>query len=897
MPAAPTGPPKYSFDEIRAKAIERLGYHPCLWQIKVVEAILKRDGDVVCIAATGSGKTLTFWLPLLFRTGGIQLVISPLNILGQQNVAQLAGMNIQGITITGETATPRNFQDIEDGKYSVVATNVETLMQQDGGFERLWKKPDFTSRLISLVWDEGHCASTWAGFRPEYKHVSRLRFLIPRDIPFLIVSATLPPAVLSDVMHNLQVSPKKCTIIRRSNDRPNIHLVVREMKYSMSSYKDLAFLIPEDWKPGDPLPSKFLIFFDSIADSIEAAKFLRARLPPEYRHKIKWFNSEMSSEFKDLESDALKSGQIWGLSCTDSFGMGLDLPDILLVIQWRSTCDMCTLWQRLGRAARALNLTATGLFLVEPKRFDANIEKAEARAAKRAASSKKRKEAADALEQSPAKRIAVTAAADTHRPVSVPVVAPSPTAAAIAGDLAEQQPPSPTDGGVPLAPSAAAFASLTPSTSTSAAEDSAAPADLAPDIGSNSTTVGPSSAMYKLDRRAVYDAVAHPTPQWKKQTKKKGADRIEPALDDFINASTRQPGAPCLRLPVTIYFGNDTTTSDHLLCRPDLQGGCTRCKVAPADVCCELCTPDKFIDFAHVDLPKTKPQPKRSSIADYKAEPADFALKADLQAFRTARMLELRGRAHLRSFGASYIMPDDVLNRIVDCAHFNKILTSDDLLKETRWHRVSADGDTVLTLIRQHHPPPPPPNLITTPLRPSNSHNLSSSSTKAPRQCGNCGQYGHISSNRKCPKHVPKATPARRNPRNENSPTSSSTPTPAFTFSAGTFALPAPFSTPPETPVTLRPQPKPLYRGTGLTNTPTIPSSLSLSFTPAPATTSTDTSSVSPFPAIPFPNPVMPPLVSPTPSTSHSNTSVVPNTPPTKSRARPNSLLSPEHFY
>ncbi|KAJ6472221.1 P-loop containing nucleoside triphosphate hydrolase protein [Mycena vitilis] len=318
MPAAPTGPPKYSFDEIRAKAIERLG---CLWQIKVVEAILKRDGDVVCIAATGSGKTLTFWLPLLFRTGGIQLVISPLNILGQQNVAQLAGMNIQGITITGETATPRNFQDIEDGKYSVVVTNVETLMQQDGGFERLWKKPDFTSRLISLVWDEGHCASTWAGFRPEYKHVSRLRFLIPRDIPFLIVSATLPPAVLSDVMHNLQVSPKKCTIIRRSNDRPNIHLVVREMKYSMSSYKDLAFLIPEDWKPGDPLPSKFLIFLDSIADSIEAVKFLRARLPPEYRHKIKWFNSEMSSEFKDLESDALKSGQIWGLSCTDSFGM------------------------------------------------------------------------------------------------------------------------------------------------------------------------------------------------------------------------------------------------------------------------------------------------------------------------------------------------------------------------------------------------------------------------------------------------------------------------------------------------------------------------------------------------------------------------------------------------
>jgi hypothetical protein len=66
---------------------------------------------------------------------------------------------------------------------------------------------------------------------------------------------------------------------------------------------------------------------------------------------------------------------------------------------------------------------------------------------------------------------------------------------------------------------------------------------------------------YKLDRRAVYDAVASPTPQWKKQTKKKGADRIEPALDDFINAATRQPGVPCVRLPVTIYFGNDNTSA------------------------------------------------------------------------------------------------------------------------------------------------------------------------------------------------------------------------------------------------------------------------------------------------------------------------------------------------
>ncbi|KAJ7750580.1 hypothetical protein B0H16DRAFT_1842673 [Mycena metata] len=101
--ASSSGPPQYSFAQIRAKSIEHLGYQPCLWQIRVVEAILKRDGDVVCISATGSGKTLTFWLPLLFKTDGIQLVISPLNILGDQNVTQLSKMGIDGISITAET--------------------------------------------------------------------------------------------------------------------------------------------------------------------------------------------------------------------------------------------------------------------------------------------------------------------------------------------------------------------------------------------------------------------------------------------------------------------------------------------------------------------------------------------------------------------------------------------------------------------------------------------------------------------------------------------------------------------------------------------------------------------------------------------------------------------------
>ena len=101
-----------SFAEIRRQTQEILGYRPCLWQIRVVEAILKHDKDIIVIAATGSGKTLTFWMPLLFKGDGIQIVVTPLNILGKQNVESLAKMGIRGITVTAENATMQTFKVI-----------------------------------------------------------------------------------------------------------------------------------------------------------------------------------------------------------------------------------------------------------------------------------------------------------------------------------------------------------------------------------------------------------------------------------------------------------------------------------------------------------------------------------------------------------------------------------------------------------------------------------------------------------------------------------------------------------------------------------------------------------------------------------------------------------------
>lgn len=99
-----------SFSEIRARTEEKLGKRPCLLQMKVCRAFLEGDKHIVCSAATGFGKTLTFFMPLLFSTDGIIVIVTALNILGKQNIEQLAAVGISGIAISSENATEKSFK-------------------------------------------------------------------------------------------------------------------------------------------------------------------------------------------------------------------------------------------------------------------------------------------------------------------------------------------------------------------------------------------------------------------------------------------------------------------------------------------------------------------------------------------------------------------------------------------------------------------------------------------------------------------------------------------------------------------------------------------------------------------------------------------------------------------
>jgi superfamily II DNA helicase RecQ len=90
----------------------------------------------------------------------------------------------------------------------------------------------------------------------------------------LALSATLPPLVLAEVQSLLGLS-QDVTLIRRSNDRSNISLLVRRMLYPVSSLQDLAFLVPHGFTLSSPPPPKFMLFMESKVLCQHAATFLR----------------------------------------------------------------------------------------------------------------------------------------------------------------------------------------------------------------------------------------------------------------------------------------------------------------------------------------------------------------------------------------------------------------------------------------------------------------------------------------------------------------------------------------------------------------------------------------------------------------------------------------------
>ncbi|KAI9437493.1 P-loop containing nucleoside triphosphate hydrolase protein, partial [Lactarius indigo] len=315
---------------------------------------------------TGSGKTLTFWIPLLFNGDGVSIVITPLNVLGEKNVDELSLVSIPAVNLTTSSASDKTFKEIESLKFRVIITSPERILT-DRRFPRSM---------------EAHCISQWSGdFRPEYAEVGRLRWLLPGHVIFYATSATMPHHVLDHVKSILQMRPDRTREIQLSNDCPNIHLLTLEMSNPAHTYHDILRVLRFD---GNPPPPPFMVFCNDRKETERLCQFACSQAPSGLVGKLLWFHSAMSTTFRTETIRKLHSHEIWGIFCTDAAGMGLDLHDVELVVQWKHTQSLCMLWQRLGRAARDPSKEATGIYIVEPQYMDHCRVQAEQRVASQA---------------------------------------------------------------------------------------------------------------------------------------------------------------------------------------------------------------------------------------------------------------------------------------------------------------------------------------------------------------------------------------------------------------------------------------------------------------------------------------------------------------------------------
>ncbi|KAI6011404.1 P-loop containing nucleoside triphosphate hydrolase protein [Pisolithus microcarpus] len=669
------------------------------------------------------GKTLGFWIPILFRPGGIQIVVTPLNTLGRQSAASLARAGIKGIAINADTATTANFTEltvnhkaIDTFEYRAIIVSPEQLMKPSGEFEKRLKNPLFTSRIISIIIDEAHCLTDWGEFRPEYKELRRLRYVLPMSIPVMIASATLTKDSLTNALQLLHMHPSRLVTIRRTTDRPNIKIGVKKIKYALNSYADLAFLIPPGWKDGDPLPPKFLIFFDDIQDAINAAQYLRRRLPPGMQDKIKWFNANMTTTYKDAEVTHFVLGETLGLATTESFGMGMDVPDIKLVIQWRATCKLPTLWQRFGRAARDKKLTGTSILFAEKEFFD-DERAAKASRKMQRQSVRKRKGIKNSTAEPPAKRAKLNGTSAT---TVQPGASSMPNGMNVEGEVSDSEPE--------------------------------------PDQESTHMPVinqGLDELEGALDEAArARKSAGRPEKRRKRE--------LDLAMDYLINAENRV-GLKCRRRVFDVCFENNAAEADHLVCDTERAVGCDRCRITPASVCCDIHHPDEFTNLMS-SVPKPPPAPPRSRIPKYDPSPHDHTLRNALEEWREQTTSAVYGWHHLNDIGPCIVMCNATLERIVDCAHHHKISTIQDLKRETTWLDADQYGGEVLSLIRRHAAPLVS-LFISTPLRetmsPSNVLTTSHASpsptpnsiiTRRKAKCSACGQEGHNARNRICPR-------------------------------------------------------------------------------------------------------------------------------------------------
>lgn len=299
-------------------------------QEEIIMSVLS-GRDTLGLMATGGGKSLTFQVPAMAMEG-VCIVITPLIALMKDQVDNLRRRHIKAAMIAqGMTRRERNvvFENCINGAYKFLYVSPERL-STDMFINRLREM-----QVSLIVVDEAHCISQWGyDFRPSYLRIASLREQLP-DVPVLALTASATPVVADDICNRLQMrNPNR---LRLSFARPNISYVVREGENKIQQLIHIA----------ERVPGSAIVYVRSRKRTQEISQELQ-----QAGFTATFYHAGLSAEDKNERQRRWSEGEIRIMVATNAFGMGIDKPDVRLVVHIDIPNSPEEYYQEAGRAGR-----------------------------------------------------------------------------------------------------------------------------------------------------------------------------------------------------------------------------------------------------------------------------------------------------------------------------------------------------------------------------------------------------------------------------------------------------------------------------------------------------------------------------------------------------------------
>lgn len=287
--------------------------------------------DTLGLMPTGGGKSITFQVPALSMEG-ICIVVTPLIALMRDQVDNLRRLGIKATAVYSGMGRQEIITQLENcifGNYKFLYVSPERL-----GTEIFQTKLQ-AMNVCLLVVDESHCISQWGyDFRPSYFSIADIREQLP-GIPVLALTATATQEVVDDIQERLHFKEKN--VFKKSFIRKNLAYIVR---HTEDKIETLTYILGK-------VPGTAIVYVRNRKRTKEIALALQqAGISADY------FHAGLNREEKSLRQKRWKENECRVIVSTNAFGMGIDKPDVRLVVHIDMPGSLEEYYQEAGRAGR-----------------------------------------------------------------------------------------------------------------------------------------------------------------------------------------------------------------------------------------------------------------------------------------------------------------------------------------------------------------------------------------------------------------------------------------------------------------------------------------------------------------------------------------------------------------